>query len=211
MGKEALEDIIIKSVEDASGILAKGKKHKAHFLVNEDDAQEYLILLRNYYTMKDRDDVPVMRAFCREVHDYLLSATDANGGKKQIVVQGSSAFRSFQDYEKENKAEINLAGQNSQKDNKLLEQIKNASLGISIGCSGFYAISQHPLALPVGIPAFGVYAVSWCYDHFIRKKQGKKKGELMALNAFLENTDFMLVKDVLDESKDKISAYIDKL
>ncbi|MDD4877580.1 MAG: hypothetical protein PHO02_00915 [Candidatus Nanoarchaeia archaeon] len=212
MAKEALEDIILKSVEDASSCLVKGNKHKAHFLVNEDDAQEYLILLRNYYNMKDRNDAPVMRAFCREVHDYLMGITDT-GGNKQVIVNGSSAFRGFQDYQEQEQPEVNLGNEtfHSGKDNKFAEYIKNASLGTAIACTGVYAITQNPLALAIGIPALGIQAVSRIYGHFITKKNEKKKGELMALNAFLENTDFMLVKDVLDESKDKISAYIDKL
>lgn len=211
MTKEALEDIIMKSLEDAEGRLLKGKRHKAHFLVNEDDAQEYLILLRNYYNMKDRDDAFVMRSFCREVHKYLLSITDA-GGNKQVVVSGASTFKNFDNYGEEEAPEVNLNNETSwsPKDNKSVEYMKNASLGISIGCAWVYAATQNDLALMIGIPALAVHGVSRFYIHFITRKEEKKKGELMALNAFLEEVDFMLVKDVLDENRDKIMSIIDK-
>lgn len=208
MTKEALEDIILKSIEDASGVLVKGKRHNAHFLVNEDDAQQYLILLRNYYM---NEDAQLLKNVCREVHKYLMGVTDA-GGKKQVVVNGSSAFKSFEDYDEQEQPEVNINNEAfwSPKDNKLAEYMKNASLGISIGCAGAYAITQNEIALVIGIPALAVQGISRLYSHFITKKEQKKKGSLMALNAFLEETDFMLVKDVLDENKDKIMAYVDK-
>lgn len=207
MAKEALEDIILKSVEDASGCVLKGKRHKAHFLVNEDDAQQYLILLRNYYM---NEDARLLKNFCREVHKYLMGITEA-GCKKQVVVNGTSAFKSFENYDEQDTPEVNFSNEtfHSSKDDAFAEKIKNASLGTLIASAGFYAITQNSMALTVGIPALAVHGVSRLYVHFITKKNVKKKGELMAANAFLEEADFMLVKDVLDENKDKIRPMAD--
>lgn len=212
MSKEALEDIILKSVEDAVSTAVDSKKCKPHFLVDENEAQQYVILLRNYYNLKNRDDVPVLRAFCREVHEYLLSITSTDS-KKQVVVSGISAFKNLEDYDEQDAPEVDFAGETSPmpRGNVLVEKVKNASLGTTIACTAFYALIQHPLALPIGIPALGVHIGLRIYDHFTTNKNQKKKGNLMALNAFLESTDFMLVEDVLDENKDKILAYIDKV